>query len=210
MKKILIGALLLAFAARPVEAVLIADFSSLPGGTDFSGGQSTWNNGSDQFTASGGIFTIEPVAAGNPLNNGYFAFADLASGGTFNATGLTQLSVTARLDSGNLAAGFVVNLFDGDGSGLGALTATLASSSFVTSGFTTVTVTVSSHPESGNIANIKYFGLAGTGTADAFRISFDNIALTAAAVPEPSAYAAIFGGMAVAFTLYFRRRRQIG
>jgi hypothetical protein len=141
------------------------------------------------------------VGGGSPDNTGYFAFADIV-GGSFNATGLTQLSATARLDDVNAGTGFIINLFDG--TGRGALTATFSESNL---NFTTGTVQVTAHPEGGDISNIQYFGIAGIGTTAPFRISFDNISISA--IPEPGTYAALAGMLALGFVFWRRRAVQI-
>ncbi len=64
-------------------------------------------------------------------------------------------------------------------------------------------MTLGAHSELGNVANIKYFGIAGSGTGAAFRISFDSITL--AAIPEPSAYAAMAGALALGLAVWRRR-----
>lgn len=202
MKKTLVF-LLFATALTAQASIVITQFDTLPGGGDFSGGLGSWTNGVNQFTVSSGILTVGPVSGGNPDNSGYFAFADLFGGGSLDATGLTQLSVTAKLESGNAAPGFIINLYDGDGSGLGALTATFSTGDFNAATFTTSTMTLGAHSELGNVANIKYFGIAGSGTGAAFRISFDSITL--AAIPEPSAYAAMAGALALGLAVWRRR-----
>ncbi len=201
MKTIIAAVLLLAATALPAQ-VLISDFTTLPGGGQFSGGIGSWRNaGVDQFTVSSGALTIGPVSGGNPDNSGYFAFADILSG-NFDATGLTQLSVAARLDSGNIAPGFIINLYDSNGAG--ALTATFSAASFNAVSFTTGTAIMTAHPDGGSITDIQYFGIAGTGTVVPFRVSFDNASLTA--IPEPGVTAALAGLLIFGFT--WRRRRD--
>ena len=121
----------------------------------------------------------------------------------FNATGFLKISVTARLESGNTAPGFIINLFDGDGSGTTALTATFSASNFNSVSFTTGTALLTVHPEMGNAANIQYFGISGTGTAVPFRVSFDSISVSA--IPEPGTYAALTGLLVLGFAAWRRR-----
>jgi hypothetical protein len=197
-----IGFLLGATALHAQSPVVISDFTTLPSGVNFTGGVGTWKNGAtDQFTVTAGVLTVGPVSGGSPTNTGYFGFANLDGPG-FNATGLTLLSATARLDSGNAAPGFIINLFDGTGSG--ALTATFSAGNFNTISFATASVIVTAHPNGGNISDIQSFGIAGSGTNENFRISFDNVSL--AAIPEPATSAAV-AGLSAAGLVAWRRRR---
>jgi hypothetical protein len=203
MRHILAAVFLLSAALlRAQSSVVISDFNALPSGANFTGGVGTWKSGGiDQFTVSSGVLTIGPVAAGNPANDGYFGFANLA-GGSFNATGLTLLSVTAQLNAGNAAPGFIINLFDGLGKG--ALTATFSVTNYNSISFATSSVVMTAHPEGGSITSIASFGIAGGGISDNFRISFDNISL--AAIPEPMHGAALAGLGALGLIAWRRRR----
>jgi hypothetical protein len=205
LKKYLIAGLLTFSAAVSSQAVLISDFSALPGGAEFTGGLGTWGSPVDQFTVSGGVLTIGPVSGGSPDNAGYFGFADIAGAIPLNATGLTQILVTAQVGASNVSPGFIVNFFDLNGDG--ALTATLATSAFTSAGLTTQAFNVVAHPGGGDITNIGYFGIAGTGSTQAFNFLISDISLTAAAIPEPSTYAVILGAMALGLVAY-RRRQQ--
>jgi hypothetical protein len=201
MKKLLALTVAALSAISASAQILISDFSSL-GGAEFSEGLISWSSGGvNQFAISDGILTIAPVGSGNPDAMGYFAYADLAAGTApmFDATDLTYLSVLARADAGNQAAGYVVSLFDDVGNA--ALSGTF---SLAAIGWNTATTTLIAHSEGGDITRISYFGISGIGTADAFRASFDSITL-ASAIPEPSTYAAIFGGLALGFVAYRRR-----
>jgi hypothetical protein len=200
VKKIL-SCILLA-TALSAQAVVISDFSAAPAGDQFSGGLGSWTNGVDQFTTAAGILTVGPVSGGNPDNSGYFSYADLNGSVVFDATGMTQLTVVARLDSGNAAQGFIINLYDSGGNG--ALTATFGTTNYTLGSFGSWTETLIAHTEAGDISDIQYFGIAGSGTGAVFRISFDNISL--AAIPEPSTYAAIAGALALGFVALRRRR----
>lgn len=211
MKNVLFMVALIAATSASAQ-ITISDFSTAPGGADFSGGVGTWNNGAaDQFTTSAGVLSITSVSSGNPDSTGYFAFADLQGGGSINAVALnlTQLIVTARIDVGNVATGGVsVIFYDGDGSGTEALYGTFANDgvsigSFTSGGFTTQTITLIAHPAGGNAANIRYFGISGAGPTANFRMSFDSIVVSA--VPEPSTYAMIAGVLALGFVAWRRR-----
>lgn len=193
----------LSVATSAFAQITISTFSALPGGANFTTGGS-WSS-PDQLTVSSGVLTVGVVGAGNPTDSGYLGFADLAVTAPIAGSQLLSLTVTARIDAGNASPGFSVNLFDDQG--LGALTATFATSSFVSGSFTSVTATLSAHPENGTLSTISSFGIAGSGTSSAFRMSFDSV--VANVIPEPSTYAAIIGALALGLAAYRRRQQQL-
>lgn len=90
------------------------------------------------------------------------------------------------------------------------LTASAAfnATSFTTGSFSTAAEVLT--PGSGfNAANVMGFYITGNipnGLAR-FNYSFDNLAVAASAIPEPSTYAAILGALALGFVAYRRRQR---
>lgn len=195
MKKIY-SSFILAFALTSigVAQVTIDDFSTLTVGSNEAG---SWTGAT---SVSAGVFTVGAGAD----NSGTFLFVPPIATVPINATALnfTQVSVTARIDGGNLAPGFLVILFDGNGNG--ALFGTFSAATY-SAGFTTQTVTLAPHANGGLASDIQYYGIAGTGTTDAFRMSFDAVTISAAAVPEPSTYAMIAGVLAFGFVAWRRR-----
>lgn len=179
-------------AATAKAQITLDDFSSLVLGSNEA---DSWIGAT---SVSGGVFTVGP----NADNAGSFLFVTPIVATPFSATALnlSTVSVTARIDSGNLAPGFLVILFDSEGNG--ALMGTFATSSF-TSSFSTQTVSLTAHPNSGVVTDISYYGIAGSGTGDAFRISFDSVSV--APVPEPSTYATIAGFIALGLAVWRRR-----
>lgn len=205
MKKI---AFIFAFAVSGLTAfaqITVTDFSSFNTSGDFSASGS-WAAPVNQFTLSGGILTVGSVSGGNPIDSDNFAFSALAV--PFDGTPFLGdvLTVAARIDSGNVASGFVVNFFDSGGNGV--LTATFSSGSFSNLGFTAVSSALVLHPNLGVITDIVSFGIAGVGNGDAFRFSFDSI-VAGSVIPEPSTYAAILGLLALGFVAYRRRLKAV-
>lgn len=148
-------------------------------------------------TTAGGIFS---VTGGDSTGASYYDIGSLSLMG--NA--LNDVEVTARLDSGNAASGFTVNFFDAAFNGV--LTATFNAASFNSGGFTAAIASLSLYQGAvTNFVPIAYMGIAGNGTTDAFRISFDKIVANASPIPEPSTYAAIVGLLALGVVAYRRR-----
>lgn len=197
MKKIL-ALFIVFFASTAISRAQITfdDFSSTPSGYEFG----SWTAAT---SASSGVFTVASPAD----NSGSYLYAAPITTGPFNFTSLniTQVTVTARIDVGNAAQGFLITFFDSAYNG--ALAGTFSTASF-SSGFTTQTVTLNVYAGGGSASDISYYGIAGSGTTDAFRVSFDSIAVSAAAVPEPTTYAGIFGLLALGFAAWRRRKVQ--
>ncbi len=200
MRTLLVAFALVSSVTLSAQSFLISSFSTPPGGSNFSTGLS-WASPANQLITTGGVLSIAPVSGGNPDDSGNFGFADLSQ--IYNATLTTHIEVEARIDSGNASNGFIVNLFDSQG--LGALTATFNAVNFNGATFTAFSSAVSVHPDNGVRSDIAFFGIAGVGTTNAFRFSFDRIS----AVPEPSTYAAIFGALALGFVAYRRRMQSV-
>lgn len=203
MKKIILIAALAASALTASAQITITDFSTFNTAGDFSA-SSSWASPVNQFTLSGGVLTIGPVSGGNPNDSDNFAFSALAA--PFDGTPFIGdvLTVTARIDTDNAASGFVINFFDSGGNGV--LTATFSSGSFNNTGFTAATAALVLHPNLGVTTDIVSFGIAGVGSGNPFRFSFDSI-VAGTVIPEPSTYAAIIGALALGIVAY-RRRQQ--
>lgn len=199
MKKLILAAAALLSAAALQAQVVLTDFSVAP---DPSFATGTWSTAT--VSTVGGVFTI-----GTGADNSGTQYIDVSSLNLASASNLLSLAVTARIDSGNAATQFTVNLFDSNLNGI--VSAVFNSSSFNTSGFTTATSALGLYQGaiSANVP-VAYAQIAGGGNTAAFRFSFDSlVANTPAPVPEPSTYAAILGAGALAFVAYRRRQKAL-
>jgi len=178
-------ALLLSFAAQ--ADIVLSNFDNFslqyfaPMGT-------SWNGGSpsiDQYVQNTGYISITPVNGGDPKGDGYF-FAGLPGSATLNFTGLTFLSINARVDAGNASSIFHIQLFD-DVNPNPVATTTFTASSF-TSSFSTQSAAIVLSGI-GDITHITYWRMDGDNiNSNSFRYSFENLSAITA-VPEPSTYA---------------------
>jgi hypothetical protein len=184
MKKILLSVLL---AAAPIgmSAQVISDFNVLSG-DNYSTSLAT-------LTFNAGTATIgSPSTADQSLD-----FANIEAGTLALTSGLT-LEYIASSNTGNASASFKIRFADDQGTYI--YDAEVITSSWVANQFVTGTFTV---PD--NFGTASYFTIAGDGTANPFRMSFDTLRV-AAAVPEPSSFAAL-AGFAVLGLAASRRRR---
>jgi len=197
MKKLILAAAALLTATALQAQIVLADFSAAP---DSGSATGSWSTAT--VSTSGGVFTI-----GSGADNSGAQFIDVSSLNLGSASNYLSLAVTARIDSGNAATQFTVNLFDDQGNGI--VSAVFNSSSFNTSGFTTATALLGLYDgaTTANV-NVALVQIAGGGNTSAFRFSFDQIAANANVIPEPGTYAAIIGALALGLVAY-RRRQQL-
>lgn len=194
MKKLSLLALGLVFTGAVSAQTTITSFNSLG---DYLAAP-TWDTPGN-LTVSGGNLS---VVGGDGTGAIFF---DISS---FNILGtdISFVEVAARINSGNVANGIVINFYDGSFQGV--LTATLNASNFNTGGFTTAIASLSLHPLAiTNSVPLAWAQVTGDGSTDTFRFSFDEIIVSSSVIPEPSTYAAIFGAMALAFVAYRRRQK---
>jgi hypothetical protein len=201
----LCGSLFLLTTLCAEAQVTLQNFSNvLDGNTFFTG---SWEatgdtigtaNPNSQFSQGAGVYNIASSTATNSADSSIVFFnSPLLSIGTN-----TQISVTAKLLSGNTATSFTVFLSNTNPS-------LSASVSFPTSLFNSggyATATLSFFQTGGFNPNaIETVKITGNqiGGSSAFDISFDNIS----AVPEPSTYAAILGTATLGLA-YLRRRNR--
>ncbi|MDF3057003.1 MAG: hypothetical protein K0R17_1218 [Rariglobus sp.] len=113
----------------------------------------------------------------------------------------TMISVIARLDAGNTATGFSVILYnDFSNYAYANFSSSLMSTSFSTLSVEYITEGLF------DPSSVIAFGISGgsPSSTTTFRISFDSISTSA--VPEPAAYAGLFGAAAIGFCVWRKRR----
>jgi hypothetical protein len=119
-----------------------------------------------------------------------------------NATGMSFVTFTAQRDSGNAASSLTIQFEDVS---LNTQVYSFSTSAFSIGSLSTVSVALAwtGGFDPTQITGWNIGGGAASPGSSAFRMTFDNLALTA--VPEPSTYAAILGGLALGFAAWRRR-----
>lgn len=119
-----------------------------------------------------------------------------------NATGLSFVTFTAQRESGNVASSLTIQFED---ISLNTQIYSFSTSSFNIGSLSTVSVALAwtGGFDPTQITGWNIGGGAASPGSSAFRMSFDNLSFTA--VPEPSTYAVIFGGLALGFAAWRRR-----
>jgi hypothetical protein len=124
-----------------------------------------------------------------------------------NATGMNFLQVVAQLDVGNAAPTFAIQFEDVS---LNTHILSVNTSTFLTGSLSSVYIPIGTWTAGFDMTQITGWTIGGGNPAapNAFRMTFDNMALTAsgAPVPEPSTYAAIIGALALGFAAIRRRK----
>lgn len=178
------------------QTVFTLETFGTPGSTGSVITSSSWNN-----RVSQDLNTLT-VSGANAVDDQGWGASNIING---NATGALVFQVTAQLAPTNVAPFLVLQMTD---SGVNTVAASLSTSLFNTSSFTTVnsglfTLVNGTSFDFGHITSWT-FGGGGTGI-NTLNITFDNLAL---AVPEPSTYALLALGLGVVALPIFRRRRS--
>jgi hypothetical protein len=174
-------------------STLLSDFNSLPTNGDFFVG-GTWTN---EVSFSGSSMTVGSSLADG---TGSFSYALLAAG-TYSFTVGDVLNYNAQINSSNASTILTVDLVDSLGNT--ALTAAINTSSWVNNVAKSGSVSLISSG-TGNASDIKFFSLTGDGTTSLFRMSINQLSVSA--IPEPSTFAALFGAAALGMAACRRRR----
>jgi hypothetical protein len=173
--------------------------------TGFGSGQFTVDNG---ITASGS-WTQFATSLSVTVSDLYGTFA-----GTFtpvNITGITSTLVLTATVTSNPGSAFRVEIYDASLSDRSTPKIRTASysgnwSSFAPSVPSSVALMPYSVDSGFDYSTVQGFQLLLGGAGSTLAVSFDTLATSA--VPEPSAYAGIFGLCVLGATAWLRRRRQ--
>ena len=188
---ILLGCLLASGAAA--QTIILDDFNSgtatgsVKAGTSWVGGNVVQNA------------TTISVGGSAKDDNGWSK-----TGATINATGMNSILITAQRDAGNAAPSLVIEFRD---TNLQVQIFTAPTSSFAVGSLTQVQIPITSWT-SVDPTQITSWSLGG-GTPPpgiaAFAMTFDNLAFSASAIPEPATVALLCGCGVLGFVLYRRR-----
>ncbi len=181
-----------------ILTLLLSSFNGAPAdGATLSG--SSWVN---QVTQNPGTITVAGTAVDD---NGWGA-----RGLSLDASAMTYLAITAQRDTGNLAPTL---FFQFEDQSIRTRVLSLSTSLFALGTPTTVHVALPSWTIDFGSNALAGWSLGGGGvsssdTTVAFRMTFDQIAFTTSAIPEPSTYAVLAGVIALGAVAYSRRRRN--
>lgn len=188
MKSLLLPLFLAGALAASGQTILLDDFNTgtVSGATI---GGTSWLS---QTTQNATTLTVGGTAKDD---NGW--------GDTFSALNLsamTTINITAQRDAGNVAPTFSVQFLD---SGLQSQTFTVSTASFLVGSMSTVTINIGGWG-SVNPTDITEWNIGGGGVGtNAFRMTLDNLSVSA--VPEPSTYAALAGLIGLGAAMLRRR-----
>jgi len=187
-----------AFTCSAIAQTTLNDFFDFvqPGQTYFYG---DWSDGSDNpapsFSQGSGVYNLTGGTNGDAAGVYYYLASSLSIFGS------DSLALTAQLLSGNAATEFSVSVYDVNDV---SATAVFNLGDFSNGTYLTnlAPLTASSGFDS---TQVSYLVLSGAtfGASEPVAISLDHLAATA--IPEPSAYAAMFGGIALVGVMLRRR-----
>lgn len=123
---------------------------------------------------------------------------------SFDASAMHSITITGQLDTGNAAGAFNVQFTDVT---LGSQAFSISTSAFLTGSMTTVSIPLGPWTTA-NPATLTGWSIGGgdfVTTGPAFRMTLDQLALSPSAIPEPAAYTALIGMLALGLALWRRR-----
>ncbi len=178
-------------ASPPLTALTLSSFSS--GATD-GGSVRTGTSWSGNLTQAATSLSVGGTARDE---NGWGA-----TGLTLDASAMNYLFVSARRDAGNAASTLFVQFED---IFLRTYVVSVSTSLFSTTTLTPVTVPLAAWTVDFGPSHITGWSVGGGGLGtESFRMTFDTLAFTTSAIPEPSTYAALLGALCLAIA--WRRR----
>jgi hypothetical protein len=174
------------------QTIVLDDFNT---GT-VSGATKAGTSWFGQVTQNGTTITV----GGTAMNDNGWEDTGLS----LDLSAMNFIYVTAQRDSGhNVATNLVVELID---SSLGAQQFTVSTSSFLVGTLTQVEIAIGSWTiDPSQITDWTIGGGTPSPGTLAFRMSFDNLQVSATAIPEPSTYAAMAGALALGLAAWRRR-----
>ncbi len=189
-------------ALATTEPSLVTLLLSSFNGTPASGATLTGSSWVGQVTQNPGTLTVAGTAVDD---NGWGA-----RGLSLDTSAMTYLAITAQRDTGNLAPTL---FFQFEDQNIRTRVLSLSTSLFAIGTPTTVHVALPSWTIDFGSNALSGWSLGGGGvsssdTTVAFRMTFDQIAFTTSAIPEPATTAALLGLTALGVAAYRRRRRS--
>lgn len=180
-------------ASLPAAAITLSSFSS---GSSDGGSVRTGTSWSGNLTQAPTSLTVGGTARDE---NGWGA-----TGLTLDASAMSYLLVSARRDPGHTTSTLFVQFED---LYLRTYVVSVSTSLFSTTALTPVTVPLTDWTVDFGPSHITGWSLGGGGLGtENFRMTFDNLAFTTSAIPEPSTYAALLGLTALTLAALHRRK----
>ncbi len=181
-------------ASPPLTALTLSSFSS---GSGDSGSVRTGTSWVNNVTLQADSLTVGGTARDE---NGWGA-----TGLTLDASAMNYLLVTARRDPGHTASTLFVQFED---LYLRTDVVSVSTSLFATTALTPVTVPLTGWTVDFGPSHITGWSIGGGGLGtESFRMTFDTLAFTTSAIPEPSTYALMIGLLALTGCTLHRRQK---